>query len=135
MFRTAELGKEYADGEIIVAQGDPGSCMFIVQNGEVEVMAQDDNDPDNRVSLVVLKAGDIFGEMALFNKAPRSATVRAKGEARVLTVDRRGFMKRVHQDPSLGYRILGKLSERVRTLDQEVLRLRNKLKQAGVDPD
>jgi CRP-like cAMP-binding protein len=51
--------------------------------------------------------------------------VRAKGEARLLYVDKRGFMKRVHQDPTLAFDILRRMSERIRSLDEEVARLRS----------
>ena len=115
------LGKVYEDGEVIIKQGEVGDCMYVVQQGEVEVVLEN---PGAEISLSVLKRGDVFGEMALFTKETRSATVRARGKARVLTVDKRGFLKRVHEDPSLAFRILQKMSERIRSLNQEVIRLR-----------
>ena len=115
------LGRIYGDGEVIIKQGEVGNCMYVVQQGEVEVVLEN---PDAEISLSVLKRGDVFGEMALFTKETRSATVRARGKARVLTVDKRGFLKRVHEDPSLAFRILQKMSERVRNLNQELIRLR-----------
>ena len=69
--------------------------------------------------------------MSLFTKRERSATVRARGKARVMTIDKRGFMKRVHQDPSLAFRILQKMSERVQRLNAEVSRLRADARQAA----
>jgi CRP-like cAMP-binding protein len=115
------LGKVYEDGEHIIEQGEAGDCMYVVQQGEVEVVLEN---PDGEIPLSVLKRGDVFGEMSLFTKQPRSATVRARGKARVLTVDKRGFLKRVHEDPSLAFRILQKMSERIRSLNQELIRLR-----------
>ena len=119
--RDRELGQVFEDGQTIVCQGDPGDGMFVLLAGEVEVVRLG---PGGETPLTVLKAGDLFGEMALFGKEPRSATVRARGEARVLSVDKRGFMKRVHQDPSLAFDILRRMSERIRALDEEVARLR-----------
>jgi CRP-like cAMP-binding protein len=51
------------------------------------------------------------------------ATVRALGQARVLSVDRRNLMRRIHEDPSLAYRMLLKMSQRIRDLSTEVARL------------
>jgi len=115
------LGKVYADGERIVTQGEVGDCMYVIQKGKVEVFIENQN---CETVLAVLKSGTVFGEMALFTKETRSASVRAKGEARILTIDKRAFFKRVQEDPSLAFRILLKMSKRVEKLDKEVIRLR-----------
>jgi CRP-like cAMP-binding protein len=65
-------------------------------------------------------SGEIFGEMAMFGRNKRSATVRAVGEARVITIDRKMFMQKIHQDPSLAMRIMEKMSERIRTLNDSL---------------
>ena len=62
---------------------------------------------------------------AIFERQPRSATVRALGQAKILTVDLRNFLRRVQEDPSLAFRILETLSHRVRDLNEEVGRLRS----------
>jgi CRP-like cAMP-binding protein len=69
--------------------------------------------------------GDVFGEMAIFDRQPRSATVRAKGNARVLTLDKRAFLKRVNEDPSFAFRILQIMSRHIRSLDEEFALLRS----------
>ena len=116
------LGRLYSDGELIVRQGEVGECMYIIQKGKVEVFVEK---PEGTVVLATLKAGTVFGEMALFTKEPRVASVRASGKARVLTIDKRGFFKRVHEDPSLAFRILEKMSKRIQKLDDELARLKN----------
>ena len=118
--RFGELGKVYADGERIMRQGDSGEAMYILQAGTAEVIVEG---PEGGRRLAILKAGDVFGEMALFDRAPRSATVRAIEGARVLTMDRKGLLRRVHEDPSLAWRILQNMSARIRALDAEVVRL------------
>ncbi|GAH40492.1 unnamed protein product, partial [marine sediment metagenome] len=118
---TGALGKVYRDGEIIVRQGDAGDCMYVIQAGQVEVL-QEKNDKE--VRLAVLGEGDFFGEMALFEHEVRSATVRALGEVRVLTIDKRTFLRRIHEDPSLAFRIVQKMSQRIRELNTEVVRLK-----------
>ena len=116
------LGKEYDDGEVICRQGERGECMYVVQSGRARVLRED---AGGDTPIGELAAGDVFGEMAIFDKQPRSATIRAQGAARVLTLDKRAFLRRVHEDPSLAFEILKKMSERIRTLNDEVLRLKH----------
>ena len=111
---TEALGKIYHDGEVIVRQGEMGDCMFIIQEGTAEVLQRKE---EKEYCLAVLGENDCFGEMALFEKEVRSATVRARGDVRVLTVDKRLFLRRVHEDPSLAYSILQKMSHRIRELN------------------
>ncbi len=118
---SGDLGKMYGDGEIIIRRGDVGDCMYVIQAGEVEVVREDG---DRAVRLAVLGEGDVFGEMALFDRETRSATVRALGEARVLTLDKRTFLRRVHEDPSVAFRIVQRMSYRIRQLNDELVRLK-----------
>ena len=118
--KYGNLGKEYDVGEAIVLQGDVGDCMFVIQSGEVEVFHQKD---DQIVSLTILQEGEFFGEIPLFERSTRTASVRAKGDVRLLTVDNETLLQRIHEDPSLAYRILQTLSQRLLNLDSEVVRL------------
>ena len=113
------LGKMYEDGTLVIRQGDPGYVMYVVQQGKLDVLIKKD---ETNMKIAELKEGDIFGEMALFTKEARSATVRANGNARVMTIDKRGFFKRVHEDPTLAFNMLQKMSERIRHLNDEVAR-------------
>jgi CRP-like cAMP-binding protein len=122
------LGKVYADGEIIVRQGEPGDCMYVVQRGSVEVVQETESGPH---ILATLGEGEIFGEMVIFDRSPRSATVRAKGDVRLLTVDKGTFLRRVSEDPSLAFRIVKKMSQRIRELNSEVAVLKGKPRPGG----
>jgi len=117
------LGKMYRDGEAIVCQGEAGDCMYVIQAGQAEVLQEKEN---QEVRLAVLGEGDVFGEMALFEREARSATVRALGDLRVFTVDKRTFLRRIHQDPSLAFSILQKMSYRIRELDAEIVRMKTR---------
>jgi len=120
-----QLGREYADGETIVRQGETGDCMYVVQEGRVGIYVE----TDGKETLLreVDEEDAVIGEMALFGRQVRSATVRAHGRVRVLTIDRSGFLRRVHEDPSIAFRIVRTLSERVRILTDEVTRLKEEL--------
>lgn len=126
--RAAVLGRPYRDEEIVCRQGELGDAMYVVQEGELAVIRE-----DGGVETVVgsLLRGDVFGEMALFDREPRSATVRAVGDVRVLTLDRRAFLRQIYEDPSLAMNMLKRLSERVRVLDAEVAELRARPKPSG----
>lgn len=111
------LGKDYADAEVICRQGEVGDRMFIIQDGRAVVLREDEGIEE---VVGVLGPGDVFGEMSIFERQPRSAMVRAKGAARVLTLDKQWFLSHVQEDPSLAYRILQQMSHRIRSLDAEV---------------
>jgi CRP/FNR family cyclic AMP-dependent transcriptional regulator len=111
------LGRLYEDGEDIVRQGETGNCMYVIQQGQAEVLLKKG---DKLVCVAVLGEGDFFGEMALFDKEVRSATVRAKGPVRALTLEKRNFLSRIHEDPSLTFRMLEKMSQRIRGLNAEL---------------
>lgn len=118
------LGKVYNAGEIVVRQGDAGDCLFVVLDGQVEVVAER-NGAETR--LRVAGKDELIGEMALFERASRSATVRALGQARILTLDRKNFLRRMNEDPSLAFRIVETMCRRVRELSEEVVRLKSRL--------
>ena len=118
------LGKVYRDGEEIVRQNEVGDCMFVIQEGQVEVLSELD---DDEFRLGLLGPGEFFGEMAIVEKQARAATVRAVGEARVLTIDKRTFLRRVQEDPTLALNILRTLCQRIRALDTEIAELRDEL--------
>ena len=118
---TGELGRVYHDGEVIIRQGEAGDCMYEIQSGEVEVIQEKSG---KEICLAVLGKGDFFGEMAIFEHDVRSATVRALGEVRALTIDKRTFLRRITEDPSLAFRIVERMSHRIREMNNKLVRLK-----------
>ncbi len=121
---TGTLGRIFEDGEVVVRQGEVGDSMFVIQEGRVGVYLERDGE---EVLLAEPGAGEIIGEMAIFEHKPRSATVRALGQSRILTIDRKNFMRRVSEDPSLAFRILETMSHRIRDLDDQIAELQGRL--------
>jgi CRP-like cAMP-binding protein len=115
------LGKEYQPGEPIVCQGDMGDCMYVIQKGQAEVV-REENGVEMR--LAVLGEGDFFGEMSVFERERRAATVRALGPVHVLTIDKKTLLRRFQKDPSLAFDIVRTLSKRIRRLDHELMESR-----------
>jgi hypothetical protein len=115
--RMGELGKTYRQWETIFSEGEPGDNMYVIQSGKVEVIRATGT---GNVRLAELGSGEIFGEMAMFGTNTRSATVRALEDVRIMTIDRKIFMQKIHQDPSLAFRIMEKMSQRIRTMNDEI---------------
>jgi len=110
--------RSYADGEVIIHEGDPADGMFLVRSGSVEVYRVRDG---HEVSLGILREGDALGEMALFDKRPRSASARARGETRLEYIDRAELRIRV-PDPVV-WRILQDMGQRLRDMDDAFAKL------------
>ena len=115
--KVSELGKTYKDGEIICREGNEGRSMFVIQSGVVEVVK---NLNGGEIVLRTMKKGEIFGEIALFDRMARSATVKALGEAIVLRVDKQGFFAKACKDPTLTFNIIEGMSKRIRDLTHEL---------------
>lgn len=111
------LGRVYSDGEVIFREGDKGEGMYVVQAGKVKITKQT---TEGEVILGVLGDGDIFGEMALFDRQPRSATATAAGEARVLSVDKKKLFTLVSRDATTTFKIIQTMSARIRSLNDEL---------------
>lgn len=112
--KSDALGKFYQDGENIVVQGEEGQCLYVIQSGAVEVLQEQNGE---EIHIAELYEGDFFGEMAVFERDVRSSTVRSKGDSRILTIDKKTLLGRIQEDPSLAFRMLQKMSSRLRKID------------------
>jgi CRP/FNR family cyclic AMP-dependent transcriptional regulator len=114
---SGNLGTSFADGDVIIRQGDEGDCMYVIQSGVVEVSQRVEG---KDVTIATRGEGEFFGEMSIFEREVRMATVRALGPVRVITVDRKNLMRRIQEDPSLAFRLLQTMSSRLRELSGQV---------------
>jgi len=95
------------EGQVVCRENDPSDSFYIVLNGNVSVEKE-----QKRIN--VLSKGDYFGEMALFDNAPRSATVRAISDCDLLKLDRGDFYELIEEYPELTRGIITTLSQRLR---------------------
>ena len=95
---------------MIFCECQPGAELYIIQKGQVKITKIVDN---NEVLLAVLKAGDMFGEMALLENKPRSASAIALDGCQVLAVNRQNFNHMVSTQPQLIARLTNTLADRI----------------------
>ncbi len=100
----------YEDGQIIFLEHEPGNELYIIQEGKVKITKLVGN---NEVLLAVLKKGDIFGEMALLDNKPRSASAIAFGPTKLMAINRANFEPTVQAHPEIATKIIELLSERI----------------------
>lgn len=111
----------FEDGEIIFAEGDVSTEMFVIRTGSVEILKHVGGHP---IRLAELKRGSFFGEMSLLEGLPRSATARAIGTAEMLVLRPGSLLLQIRRDPTFAFELLQQLSGRVRDLNEKlVLRL------------
>lgn len=89
----------YRAGDVVLREGDEGECLFVVVEGDLSVMR-------GGHELARLQRGTHFGEMALFNNRPRSATVIAKTDTQLLMLERSRFNELILREPSLAVKLL-----------------------------
>jgi CRP-like cAMP-binding protein len=119
--KEGELGRVYSNGEIIFREGEQGDRMYVIQSGMVKVTKET---PVGEIFISTLGSGEIFGEMALFSRSTRSATVTALGNARVLGIDKKKLFSTISMAPTLVLKILESLSQRLRTIEEEFAKLK-----------
>ncbi|MHC4549270.1 MAG: cyclic nucleotide-binding domain-containing protein [Planctomycetota bacterium] len=118
--KKVHLERIYGDGEVIVAEGDPGSDMFIIQEGAVSVEREVSG---QRVTLATLQRGEFFGEMSLLENLPRIATARAVGRTKLLVLKRGGLLLKLRRDPTFALEMLQQMSRRLRLVDEGITSL------------
>jgi CRP-like cAMP-binding protein len=107
LFRNEKNITSYRAGETIFRQGDLGDYMYVVLDGEVDIFA-------NGRFVNTLRAGEIFGEMALVDDRPRSGSALANTDCRVARLDQRRFMFLVQQTPFFALEVMHTMADRLR---------------------
>lgn len=110
------LGKQleersFAAGTHVFERGDPGSTLFLIREGGIEIST---GDGKKRVVLATLFEGQYFGELSLLDGAPRSATAIAVKDTELLALDRADFTEFLRKKPECAISIMAELGERMR---------------------
>jgi signal transduction histidine kinase len=122
-------------GEIIFRSGDPAEAFYIIEHGRVEIVRE--LVTGEEVIATLGRSGDFFGEMALFEDRPRSATVRARTKCELLVLARPDFEELIRQHPSVHMEVTRSLSHNLRRSDtrfvEKLLEKNKQLAQALAD--
>jgi len=108
-------------GSVLFREGDPGGAMYLIEGGRVRIHVLDAD--GDEVTLAELAAGDFFGEMAILDGKPRSATATVTEDARLAVLTRDDFNDFVGRNPEVALSMLGAIAERLRQTS-EMLRQR-----------
>ncbi len=112
LLATAVTFSQRQAGERILGQGEMGKSLYVVLSGEVVVVR--DNESGKALQLAKLTAGEYFGEMALIDDKPRSASVDAVGEVELMHIARAGFDELMATEPAITREVLRGMSRRLR---------------------
>lgn len=102
-------------GAKILVEGDYGDSVYTLYDGEAEVFV---SNRENTARVAVLVPPDVFGDMALFENEPRSATVIAKERCRALVLKRKDFVELVAQHPEVLWKLCAVFARRVRAVSK-----------------
>jgi CRP/FNR family cyclic AMP-dependent transcriptional regulator len=106
--------KKFKTGDIVFSQGEAGASMYIVQSGAVQIYLPSKEDGQPPVVLKDVRTGEYFGELALFDDKPRSASVRAMVDTALLELTREEFAEHLARAPAAAMTILSEMAERLR---------------------
>ena len=107
----------FTDGEYLFREGESGQYAYIVNSGKIEITKISANGED---VLVTLEPPSLFGEMALIDGSPRSASARAKGDTIITEVTSAAFDQYIKKNPEAAVRIMKGISENLRTANQVI---------------
>jgi len=110
--------RQVENGSVIYREGDAGDAVFILQEGEVEILRQAKGE---EVRLAVLRQGAIFGEIGVLRNKPRSTTVRALSNTRMIVLPRDEFIAAFGGENSLALKLIRMLCLRLLKADEQLL--------------
>lgn len=114
-----KIGKvrKFAKGEVIFTEDTSGDCLYIVLSGRVKIYAQSGQ---KKKTLAYLERGEHFGEMALLDLEPRSASSEALDDCELLVIKKSDFRTLLAKDPGISLQIMRTLSHRLRLANKEI---------------
>lgn len=116
---SPKFRQTYRKSEIIFQEGSTGSEMYLIHSGRVSLSVKQNE--GEWVPLVVLDPGDFFGEMALVDDSPRSATASAvEDDTELIAMDRTRFLFMVRQQPEFALSLMHTLCQRLREMDKRL---------------
>ena len=113
---NAAVEQTYQPGQFIMRQGDTGVGAFIIRSGKVDIIQERDG---KEIKLATLGPGEVFGEMALLDEFPRSASARAVEPTTALGIQRWHFRGILESHPQIALALLPILTRRIRNAEAQ----------------
>ena len=111
------FGKNFPAGTVLFREGDPGSEMYVIHAGRVQLTRQFH---DRTTVLAVLPPGEFFGEMSIINNRPRSATATVVEDATLVVIDPRTFEAMIRAKSEIAVRMIRTLAGRLEQANQQI---------------
>ena len=108
-------------GGTVVSQDEPGDSMFLIMSGRVKVVIFGEN--GREVTLSILRPGEAFGEMSLFDGKARSANCIAMEPTQLLVLSREDLLRHIGAHPRTALNLLGEMADRLRRADESIAQL------------
>ncbi|MCB8928976.1 MAG: Crp/Fnr family transcriptional regulator [Ardenticatenaceae bacterium] len=110
--------RRFGPDQVIFHHGDPGGLLYIIVNGKVKITHTTLDGQE--AMLAIFGAGDFFGELALLDDSPRSATAEALEETETLTLHREEFIRYIGDNPDFALHVLHTLAQHIRRLNNQI---------------
>lgn len=105
-------------GKVVFSEFDAGDALYIVQSGAIEISTLSED--GRKLGLEIMRAGAVFGEIALFDPGPRTATATAMEATRLLQVRNSDVLRELHQRPELSVELLRLAGSRMRWMNMQL---------------
>jgi CRP-like cAMP-binding protein len=113
IFKDEENTEDFSAGQTIFKEGEPGELMYVIQEGEVDIVVGDQ-------FIETVGPGGALGEMALLDASARSATAIAKTDCKLVPLDARRFQIHVHHTPYFAIQVMRVMADRLRRMNEQL---------------
>jgi CRP-like cAMP-binding protein len=117
---TVSILRHYDTGEVVFREGDEGDTCYIVRSGLARAIRQ--HSDGRSITLSHFSAGDIFGELAMFDDEPRSATVDVIEDTEVIGIPGRDMQRLMREHPEIAVKLIAALAKRLRATNERLAR-------------
>jgi len=112
----------WQDGDILCRIGEPSDTVFVILEGEVEILGKVDGE---QVVLFTKGKDELVGEMAVLSNAPRSATLRARGDVKTLNISNDAFLRLITENSTVALSVMKQLSDKLALSTRELERVKS----------
>jgi len=116
----------YKDGDYLFRAGEPSDSAYVILDGEVDILAQTESGEE--VAVLTRGRDELIGEMAVLSNAPRSATLKARGEVKTLRIDNDTFLKLITESPAVALDVMRQLSGKLAEAHEQLEALENRVR-------